>query len=93
MADREAVDDSNGIIDGLIDLLWNRAENPNLTTSQKIQAVSPEAAERYRQERENGKAIQEIRQMLLEDRQKRGKVTDAAKRSTKQFLKLIGWLD
>jgi len=95
MADRDdIVDEPQGVIDGLMDLLWNRAkENPAATTSQKLKAIDPVLAEKYRLQKETHDAVLQIRANLEKERQERDKVKEAGKRSLKQFLKLIGWLD
>lgn len=74
MADEnEAVDDAHlGVIDGLMDLLWNRAkENPSLTTSQKLHAVDPVLAEKYRLQKETHDAVLQIRAELAAGKNKK----------------------
>jgi hypothetical protein len=75
-------DDSLSIEDAIREL-WDKAAR-NMTTSQEIEAISPEMAAKYRQNRENAAAIQKIRAEV--DRLKRD--TSALK----GWMKRIGGL-
>lgn len=94
MKDNEAEnvgEESLSITDALKEL-WDRASNPSLTTSQKIQAVDPEAAERYRMQKEIRDAVLQIRADLKKEKQERDTTKAAMKRGVMQIIKAI-WPD
>jgi hypothetical protein len=67
MDDNEAVEDTLGIMESIKEL-WNRAKpNDALTTSQKLEAVSPEQAKAYRMQKEIRDAVAEIKRLELEE--------------------------
>jgi hypothetical protein len=68
--------------------LWDK-----FSTSQKITVVREEQIAADKLRREIFAAIQDIRRMEVERVEKDVKWTEAAKRSVKQFFKLIGWID
>jgi len=94
MAERITTDDDPLSIAGAIAELWDRAKsNPSFTTSEKLQAIDPEMAKAYRLQKEIRDAVKQIQANMEKEQQERSKVKEAGKRSVKQFLKLIGWLD
>lgn len=68
---KETVDNEPlGITDAIMEL-WNRASNPNLTTSQEIEAIDPILAKKYREKQEVREAVLEIRAMLKDGKSKK----------------------
>jgi predicted nucleotidyltransferase len=68
MDDNELVDETLSITEALREL-WNRAGR-NLTTSQELDAISPEQAKAYRLNKEIRDAVKQIKAME-EERRKR----------------------
>lgn len=92
MAKERAADDNEplSITDALWDL-WSRA-NRNLTTSQELEAISPEQAKAYRLNKEIRDAQKQIQADLAKDRQERAETKAAVKRGIMQIIKGI-WPD
>jgi DNA-binding transcriptional regulator GbsR (MarR family) len=98
MDDNEAVDGTLGITDALREL-WDRAVNPNLTTSQKIEPVSKEAAEKYRLQKEVNEAVKKIKAdaekilALEEERRAREQKNDPWKFARNVAKFIVGEID
>ena len=88
----ETTDDETLGIEEAIRELWDRAKNPNLTTSQELEAIDPKLAERYRLQHEIRDAVKRIQAGLEQDRQERAATKSAVKRGVMQIIKAL-WPD
>jgi predicted nucleic acid-binding Zn-ribbon protein len=63
------------------------------TTSQRIKAIYDEMYEAKKERRNLEARVQHIAEVIDARNGEQKKIQEAGKRSVKQFLKLIGWLD
>jgi hypothetical protein len=87
MDDNEAIDQEVLSVDKAIWELVNRAWPSLVDTYERLKAIDPILAEKYRLQKETRDAVMEIKRMKLEERAERAKTKEGVKRGVMQIIK------